>query len=99
MSGARPVLYPAGDDGNVAAILAAIEAAGGQAAAVIVCNPGNPRGEVMAPGALNDVAKAAAAGALLIVDANPAMFTQSRADAASASQRTACEPLTLQGRS
>jgi aspartate/methionine/tyrosine aminotransferase len=67
--GARPVFYPTSDDMDATAIRAAVHTAGGRAAAIIVCNPGNPRGEIMPADALAELAKiAVAAGALLIVD-------------------------------
>jgi N-succinyldiaminopimelate aminotransferase len=67
--GARPVFYPTSDDMDATPITAAVEAAGGRAAAIIVCNPGNPRGEIMSADALTELAKiAVGAGALLIVD-------------------------------
>ncbi|MEO3787440.1 aminotransferase class I/II-fold pyridoxal phosphate-dependent enzyme [Actinocorallia sp. B10E7] len=67
-AGARSVFYPA--DGDPAAGVAdAIAEAGGRVAAVIVCDPGNPRGDVAGPEALTEIAKhASAADALLIVD-------------------------------
>jgi aspartate/methionine/tyrosine aminotransferase len=76
--GARPVFYPAGpaetEPGGgggsaAAAIAAALRRAGGQAAAAIVCNPGNPGGEILSTATLRTVRTiAAAAGAVLIVD-------------------------------
>ncbi len=68
-AGARPVFYPTSDDMDTPAVMTAVEAAGGRAAAIIVCNPGNPRGEILSADALGDLAKIAlAAGAVLIVD-------------------------------
>ncbi|MEV7597689.1 aminotransferase class I/II-fold pyridoxal phosphate-dependent enzyme [Kitasatospora sp. NPDC089797] len=71
--GARPVFYrpdTAGDTtGDAAPVEAAVDAAGGRAAVVIVCNPGNPQGRVLPADALRGAAKAAAgAGALFVVD-------------------------------
>jgi N-succinyldiaminopimelate aminotransferase len=68
-AGARPVFYTIGDARDAAPVAAAVETAGGRAAAIIVCNPGNPQGEILSAGTLVDVAKqTAAAQALLIVD-------------------------------
>ncbi|MCK7624984.1 aminotransferase class I/II-fold pyridoxal phosphate-dependent enzyme [Streptomyces sp. RS10V-4] len=68
-AGARPVFYTLDDPADPAPLAAALDAAGGHAAAVIVCNPGNPRGEILPAGALARAATAAAAaGALLLVD-------------------------------
>ena len=51
------------------AVMAAVDAAGGRAAAIIVCNPGNPQGEILSAHVLRDLAKiAVASGAVLIVD-------------------------------
>ncbi|MEV5886550.1 aminotransferase class I/II-fold pyridoxal phosphate-dependent enzyme [Streptomyces sp. NPDC052020] len=68
-AGARPVFYTSYDAGDAGPVEAAVRAAGGRAAAVIVCNPGNPRGEIMPADTLRAVARIAArAGALLVVD-------------------------------
>ena len=54
---------------DAATVMAAVEAAGGRAAAIIVCNPGNPQGQILSADALGDVAKIAiTSGAVLIVD-------------------------------
>jgi N-succinyldiaminopimelate aminotransferase len=68
-AGARPVFYaPAGGDA-VPSVVSALHAAGGSAAAVVVCNPGNPRGEVLPAPALREIAEVtAAARAVLVVD-------------------------------
>jgi aspartate/methionine/tyrosine aminotransferase len=67
--GARAVCYPVSDDMGAATVMTAVEAAGGQAAAIIICNPGNPRGQILPADALRDIGKiAAASGAVLIVD-------------------------------
>ncbi|WP_333737388.1 aminotransferase class I/II-fold pyridoxal phosphate-dependent enzyme [Streptomyces sp. IBSBF 2806] len=67
-SAARPVYY--GAAGDVAdGVAAAVETADAPVAAVLVCSPGNPRGDVLTEDALRSVAKtAAAAGAVLVVD-------------------------------
>ncbi|KUL37345.1 hypothetical protein ADL22_22005 [Streptomyces sp. NRRL F-4489] len=68
-AGARPVFYTLDDPADPGPLTAALAAAGGRAAAVIVCNPGNPRGEILPAAALTATAEAAAAaGALLLVD-------------------------------
>ncbi|GAA3753282.1 aminotransferase class I/II-fold pyridoxal phosphate-dependent enzyme [Salinactinospora qingdaonensis] len=68
-AGARPVYYTLDTPDGVAPIAAAVEAAGGRAAAIILCTPGNPRGDILPAAAMGKVAEiAAAAGALLIVD-------------------------------
>ncbi|MFF9768211.1 aminotransferase class I/II-fold pyridoxal phosphate-dependent enzyme [Streptomyces sp. NPDC014636] len=68
-AGAEPVFYTLDDDGDPASVAAAVAAAGERVAAVILCNPGNPRGEILSADTLSMVAKTAAeAGALLIVD-------------------------------
>ncbi|MEU5427058.1 aminotransferase class I/II-fold pyridoxal phosphate-dependent enzyme [Streptomyces olivoreticuli] len=70
-AGARPVFYRADGDtaAGVEAAVAAAAAAGVPVAAVVVCSPGNPHGEVLPEDALRAVARtAAAAGALLVVD-------------------------------
>jgi aspartate/methionine/tyrosine aminotransferase len=47
----------------------AVGAANGWVAAVILCSPGNPRGEILPAGTLREIAEiAASVGALLIVD-------------------------------
>lgn len=69
VSGARPAHYTLNDPGDVSPVEAAVRAAGGRAAAVIVCNPGNPRGEILPSASLARLSElAAAAGAWLIVD-------------------------------
>ncbi|MCT9008475.1 aminotransferase class I/II-fold pyridoxal phosphate-dependent enzyme [Streptomyces sp. NPDC054766] len=67
-AGARPVYY--GLDGkDPGHVRDAVAAAGAPVAAILVCNPGNPGGEILPESFLQDVAKtAAASGALLIVD-------------------------------
>ncbi|MEU7410809.1 aminotransferase class I/II-fold pyridoxal phosphate-dependent enzyme [Streptomyces sp. NPDC042638] len=68
-AGAEAVFYTLDDDGDPAPVAAAVAAAGERVAAVVLCNPGNPRGEILSADALSVVAKTAAeAGALLIVD-------------------------------
>jgi aspartate/methionine/tyrosine aminotransferase len=58
-----------GGSGAVAVIAAAVRRAGGRAAAIVVCNPGNPRGEILSAATLRAVwTIAAAAGAMLIID-------------------------------
>jgi|GEM_PF-548258 len=55
--------------GAVAGVAAALDRAGGRAAAVVVCNPGNPRGEILPVPALRAIWRlATAAGATLVVD-------------------------------
>lgn len=67
--GAQPRFYTLDDPGDVTPVVAAVREAGDRTAAVVVCNPGNPRGEVLDEEALRRVAHAtAAARALLIVD-------------------------------
>ena len=66
-AGARPVFYRSGV--TPPAIAAAVHAADGPVAAIIVCNPGNPCGEVLSAETLRDVAMIAVeAQAVLIVD-------------------------------
>lgn len=66
-AGARPVFYRTGGD-TADAVAAAVRAAG-DVAAVIVCDPGNPGGEVLDADTLRAVAQTAAdAGAVLVVD-------------------------------
>lgn len=68
-AGVRPVYYTIDDTDDASPIAAAVADAGGSAAAIVLCNPGNPRGEIISAGALRDVAKhAAAAGAVLLID-------------------------------
>ncbi|MGW7489016.1 aminotransferase class I/II-fold pyridoxal phosphate-dependent enzyme [Streptomyces sp. NPDC054786] len=68
-SGAHPAYYTLDDPDDVSPVEAAVRAAGGRAAAVIVCNPGNPRGEILPSASLARLSElAAAAGAWLIVD-------------------------------
>lgn len=68
-AGARPVFYTPDDSGSAAPIAAAVAEAQDRACAVIVCNPGNPRGEVLPRATLKRVAAhASAAGALLVID-------------------------------
>ncbi|OKJ70002.1 aminotransferase class I/II-fold pyridoxal phosphate-dependent enzyme [Streptomyces sp. CB02460] len=65
--GARPVFYD--PRGGGAALRAAVAAAGAPVAAVVVCDPGNPRGELLDPGFLRTATRAAVArDALLLVD-------------------------------
>ncbi|UQA95666.1 aminotransferase class I/II-fold pyridoxal phosphate-dependent enzyme [Streptomyces halobius] len=67
--GARPVFYTLDRPGDISPVEASVRAAGGRATAIVVCNPGNPRGEILPPDALRALAKTAAmAGAWLIVD-------------------------------
>ncbi|MFI2611555.1 aminotransferase class I/II-fold pyridoxal phosphate-dependent enzyme [Kitasatospora sp. NPDC018619] len=67
--GARPVFYRPDAAADAAPVVAAVGAAGGRAAVVIVCNPGNPQGRILSADALREAAKAAAeAGALFVVD-------------------------------
>jgi aspartate/methionine/tyrosine aminotransferase len=62
-AGGRAIFY--GDASEVAAAVAARR----DVAAVVVCSPGNPRGETHAPGRVRAISAATrAAGALLIVD-------------------------------
>ena len=72
LAGARSVLYPVSGGDPVAAVAAAVRSAvrtGGPVAAVVVCHPGNPRGDVLDAAALRAVADlAAAVDALLVVD-------------------------------
>jgi len=72
LAGARPVLYPVSGGDTAAAGAAAVRAAvrtGSPVAAVVVCHPGNPRGDVLDAAALGAVADlAAAVDALLVVD-------------------------------
>jgi N-succinyldiaminopimelate aminotransferase len=68
-AGAKPVFYTLDDVNDASPIATAVQAAGSPAAAIIVCNPGNPRGEILSVDTLREVAKiAAAAQALLIID-------------------------------
>ncbi|MFF9866355.1 aminotransferase class I/II-fold pyridoxal phosphate-dependent enzyme [Streptomyces sp. NPDC013953] len=68
-AGARPAYYTLDDPGDVTPVEAAVRAAGGRAAAVVVCNPGNPRGEILPARSLARLSRlAAAAGAWLLVD-------------------------------
>lgn len=68
-AGAEPRFYSVDDPGDVSPVVAAVREAGDRTAAVVLCNPGNPRGEVLDEAALRRVARAAAAaGALFIVD-------------------------------
>jgi N-succinyldiaminopimelate aminotransferase len=68
-AGARAVHYRLTGEGDAAAVAAAVPAAGGPVAAVVVCNPGSPRGEILPPETLRQVGRiAAAAGAVLVVD-------------------------------
>lgn len=76
-AGARPVFYRLdGADGQERGsgprsgpVEAAVEEAGGSVAAILLCNPGNPRGEILSEGFLRTVAKTASAtDALLLVD-------------------------------
>jgi len=75
-AGAEPVFYSVGeatgaDDPLAAAadVAAALERAGGRAAAVVLCNPGNPRGEILPAPTLRAIWRlATAAGATLVVD-------------------------------
>jgi N-succinyldiaminopimelate aminotransferase len=67
--GGRAVYYSTGEGQDAAPIAAAVEAAGGRAAAVVVCNPSSPQGHVLSAEYLRDASRvAAAAGAVLIVD-------------------------------
>jgi aspartate/methionine/tyrosine aminotransferase len=55
--------------GVAAGIAAAVRRAGGRVAAIVVCSPGNPRGEILSAPTLREIwTTAAAAGATLIVD-------------------------------
>lgn len=68
---ARAVPYPVAGPGGteVAAAVAAAVRAGGPVAAVVVCHPGNPLGELLDTAALRSIARTTArAGALLVVD-------------------------------
>ncbi|MDT9687041.1 aminotransferase class I/II-fold pyridoxal phosphate-dependent enzyme [Streptomyces sp. P9(2023)] len=66
-AGARPVFYD--PDRGAAAVEEAVAAAGVPVAALIVCNPGNPRGDLLSEAFLRDAAAAArAADALFVVD-------------------------------
>ncbi|WP_182886595.1 aminotransferase class I/II-fold pyridoxal phosphate-dependent enzyme [Microbispora sp. H10885] len=66
-AGARPQFFAGGD--GPAAVAAAVDAARSPVAALIVCNPGNPEGEILPEEALSEITKiAATAGALLVVD-------------------------------
>jgi N-succinyldiaminopimelate aminotransferase len=66
---ARPVFYRAGDTDHAAAVAAAVRAAGPPVAAVIVCNPGNPQGDIIGPAALRAIGEITrAAGAVLLAD-------------------------------
>jgi aspartate/methionine/tyrosine aminotransferase len=81
-AGAQPVFYsvggptsadPAGPSAPEPAaaddVAAALERAGERAAAVVLCNPGNPRGEILSVATLREIWRlATAAGAALIVD-------------------------------
>ncbi|MFD6422864.1 aminotransferase class I/II-fold pyridoxal phosphate-dependent enzyme [Streptomyces sp. NPDC060198] len=65
--GARPVFYD--PRGGPAALEDAVATAGGAIAAVIVCDPGNPRGELLATEFLDAATRASVtADALLLVD-------------------------------
>ncbi|KAA9374784.1 M20/M25/M40 family metallo-hydrolase [Microbispora cellulosiformans] len=66
-AGARPEFFAGGD--GAAAVAAAVDAARSPVAALIVCNPGNPGGEILPEEALGEITKIAAmADALLVVD-------------------------------
>jgi aspartate/methionine/tyrosine aminotransferase len=68
-AGARPAYYTLDDPGDMAPVEAALRAAGGRAAALVVCNPGNPCGEILPARSLARLSElAAAAGAWLLVD-------------------------------
>ncbi len=68
-AGARAIHYPPTEGGAASAVRAAVRAAGGRVAAIVVCNPGNPRGEILAPETLRELGGiAAAARAVLLVD-------------------------------
>ncbi|MGW2280791.1 aminotransferase class I/II-fold pyridoxal phosphate-dependent enzyme [Streptomyces sp. NPDC001770] len=65
--GARPVFYD--PRGGPAALEEAVATAGGAVASVIVCDPGNPRGELLPTEFLGAATRAAVtSGALLLVD-------------------------------
>jgi aspartate/methionine/tyrosine aminotransferase len=67
--GARPVCYPAGGVDTVSAIADAVYAGGGSVALVVLCNPGNPYGDVAPDDDLLKIARITAeAGAVLLVD-------------------------------
>ncbi|HEV2377248.1 MAG TPA: aminotransferase class I/II-fold pyridoxal phosphate-dependent enzyme [Streptosporangiaceae bacterium] len=66
---ARPVFYGAGNVDHVAEVAAAVRAAGPPVAAVVVCNPGNPQGDIIGPGGLRAIGEVArSAGAVLLAD-------------------------------
>lgn len=68
-AGARAVFYPASDAMDASVIAAKVAAAGGRPAAIVICNPGNPQGEVLPAPILGNLARiVAAAGAVFIVD-------------------------------
>ncbi|MEV7013948.1 aminotransferase class I/II-fold pyridoxal phosphate-dependent enzyme [Streptosporangium sp. NPDC051022] len=68
-AGARPVFYTPESSGDVGPIKAAVRAARGRICAIVICNPGNPQGEILRRAALAEAAaQAAAVRALLLLD-------------------------------